>query len=63
MNYNESFGYIFVTDMHYESFQYDVVVSESYHLGEITQNNGHYAIQSIHSTLSVPIKSPYATSC
>jgi len=33
-------------------------------LGEMTQNNGHHAIgDHARSPLSVPMKSPYATSC
>jgi len=42
---------------------FDIIGPQSQQFHEITQNNGHYFIQS-HSTspLSVPIKSPYAIS-
>jgi len=39
---------------------FDVIGPETADVGEITQNNGHYAVQGhAKSTLSVPIVSPY----
>jgi len=42
---------------------FDVIGPEATEFGRITQNNGHYAVQShLRSSILVPIESPYATS-
>jgi len=52
---------------HYGSKSTNVIncpfVSKATEFGEVTQNNGHYAVQGhSRSPISVPIGSPYATS-
>jgi len=38
------------------------LASKASEFGEITQNNGQYAVHDLRPTISVPIESPHATS-
>jgi len=41
----------------------NVLGAQTYEFGEMMQNNGHYVVESRpRSLISVPVKSPYATS-